>query len=572
MKDLAIVMKLVIREKRDILLSILFGFLAGITAVGLFGASGYLVSKAALTPPLYTLIVVVSIVKLLGFVRAISRYAERYFSHRATFTILSHLRVSFYEKLEPLVPSIFQKYRSGDLLARIVGDVESLQNFFLRVFYPPIVLVIVFLSTIVFTVFYSVSIALVLLGGLLITGFVVPYLFALRQRSIDAQVREERGSLSTESTELLYGFRDLKIYQKLVEKEAQLKRSSGHYIQEQEKEGIHASFSHAMNTMVSLIVSWIVLALGVYLVTEGQLDGIFLAMLVMISLTVFENTTPMAVFPLHLEDSRRASNRLFSVVRNHDGVAKQTSSIQLQGGEAYSIDMQDVNFTFPREARPALENVNLQLPAGSKTAIVGPSGSGKSTLLQLLLKVQTVDSGEIRIGETPLASVEQESLWQNTNVILQENHFFYGTIKENLLIARDDLVDEQLEAALAKVDLDHFNLSDPVLEKGANLSGGEKQRLAMVRAMLKAERLWILDEPTSSVDALTETAIYRHLFEQAKEETLILVSHRLTGLEKMDKIVVIENGNIMEEGTFDELMEKRGYFYEMKQIEKSVFM
>ncbi|UOR10532.1 thiol reductant ABC exporter subunit CydC [Halobacillus amylolyticus] len=573
MKDLAIVMKLVVREKRDILLSILFGFLAGITAVGLFGASGYLVSKAALIPPLYTLIVVVSIVKLLGFVRAISRYAERYFSHRATFTILSHLRVSFYEKLEPLAPGIFQKYRSGDLLARIVGDVESLQNFFLRVFYPPIVLVIVFLSTIVFTVFYSISIALVLLGGLLITGFVVPYLFALRQRGIDAQVREERGSLSTETTELLYGFRDLKIYQKLAGKKAQLKQSSDHYIQEQEKEGIHASFSHAINTMVSLIVSWVVLALGVYLVTEGKLDGVFLAMLVMISLTVFENTTPMAVFPLHLEDSRRASNRLFSVVRDHDGVAEQVkSSNQLQRGQAYSIDLRHVNFTFPGEARLALECVNLHLSAGSKTAIVGPSGSGKSTLLQLLLKVQTVDTGEIRIGKTPLASLEQESLWHNTNAILQENHFFYGTIRENLLIARDDLADEQLEAALAQVDLDHFNLLDPVLEKGANLSGGEKQRLAMARAMLKGERLWILDEPTSSVDALTEKAIYRHLFKQAKDDTLILVSHRLTGLEKMDNIVVMEHGKIMEEGTFDKLMEKQGYFYEMKQIEKSVFM
>lgn len=193
MKDLATVVKLVVLERKDIFLSVFFGYLAGIAAVGLFASSGYLISRAALIPPLYALTVLIAILKLFGFTRAISRYAERYFSHRATFSILSHLRVSFYKKLEPLAPQIFQKYRSGDLLSRIVGDVESLQNFFLRVYYPPIVLVIVFLSTIVFTTFYSAALAVVLLAGLLLTGFVVPVLFAVRQKRINTQVREQRG-------------------------------------------------------------------------------------------------------------------------------------------------------------------------------------------------------------------------------------------------------------------------------------------------------------------------------------------------------------------------------------------
>lgn len=566
------VVKLVVREKKDILLSILFGFLAGITAVGLFGASGYLVSKAALIPPLYTLVLVVSFVKLLGFIRAISRYVERYVSHRATFTILSHLRVSFYEKLEPLAPGIFQKYRSGDLLARIVGDVESLQNFFLRVFYPPIVLLIVFLCTIIFTTFYSLSIALVLLGGLLVTALIVPCLFAMRQRKIEGQLREERGSLSTETTELLYGFRDLKIYRKLAEKENQLKESSDCYIKEQEKVGIHASLSQAMNSLASLVASWVVLALGAYLVVEDQLEGIFLAMLVMISLTVFENVTPMAVFPIHLEDSRRAASRLFSVVRDQSSKTQNhQDSIQLEGNQSLAIEIDKVSFAFPGEARSTLENVHLHLPAGSKTAIVGPSGSGKSTLLQLLLKIQAGYTGKVNLGGTSLDLLDKESLWSHTNAVLQENHFFYGTIRENLMLAGDDLTDIQLDEALAKVKLNHVQLTDSVLEKGGNLSGGEKQRLAIARALLKANPLWVLDEPTSSVDALTENTIYQYLFEAAKDDTLILVSHRLTGLERMDKIVVMEHGEIIEKGTFNELMDKRGYFYQMKQIEKSVF-
>ncbi|MFE7063801.1 thiol reductant ABC exporter subunit CydC [Sutcliffiella sp. NPDC057660] len=572
MKDLAIVIKLMMIEKKDIFLSILLGFTAGIAAVGLFASSGYLISKAALMPPIYALTVMIALLKLFGFARALSRYGERYFSHRATFTILSNLRVSFYEKLEPLAPGIFQKYRSGDLLSRIVGDVESLQNFFLRIFYPPIVLVIVFLSTIFFLSFYSVYIALVIFLGLLLTGFVVPAIFAWKQRKVLSRVREERGELSTEVTELLYGFRDLKIYQKLTGKEEQLVKAADSYLKEQEREGVQAMFNQSVNSFASLFVSWMVLALGAFLVVKGDLNGLFLAMLVMISLTVFENATPMAVFPNHLEDSRRAAARLYSVVKDENKVNGEEPVEMLPIGEALDVELEKVSFTFPDEQRVTLNEISLSLPAGSKTAIVGPSGSGKSTVLQLLLKIQEADTGSVRMGGIPISQMVQENLWENTNVVLQENHFFYGSIRDNLMLAGEELEDWSMLTALAKVRLDHFSLDDRVLEKGENLSGGEKQRLAIARAMLKGGRLWLLDEPTSSVDVLTEKMIFDHLFEQAKEDTIVLVSHRLTGLEKMDQIIVMEQGRIVESGSFAELMGRKGYFYEMKQIEKSVFM
>lgn len=573
MKDIAIVIKLVITEKKDILFSVFFGFIAGIAAVGLFASSGYLISKAALAPPLYTLTIMMASLKLFGIASALSRYAERYFSHRATFSILSNLRVSFYERLEPLAPSIFQKYRSGDLLARIVGDVESLQNFFLRVFYPPIILVIVFLSTIFFLAFYSVYVAFALLAGLILTGIILPVLFAVRQRTIESNVREERGELSTEVTELLYGFRDLKIYQKLEGKKQRLIKSSDAYVKVQERKGITDKFNLSMNLFAGLFVSWIVLALGAYLVVEGQLDGIYLAMLMMISLTVFENATPMAILPSHLEDSRRAATRLFSIT----DVALQKENLlekieSITSSKSLEIDMMDVTFSFPTDSRLVLNKVSLNLPKGSKTAIVGPSGSGKSTLLQLLMKFYQADGGAIKIDGVPISQLSQENIWQETNIILQENHFFYGTIRDNLLIAKDGLTDEQMVEMLAKVNLECISLKDLVFEKGENLSGGEKQRLAIARAMLKGGHLWLLDEPTSSVDALAEQSIYRHLFQLAKHDTLVLVSHRLTGLEMMDQIIVMEQGVIIESGSFEELMNKKGYFYKMKQIEKSVFM
>ncbi|MFJ5623099.1 thiol reductant ABC exporter subunit CydC [Peribacillus loiseleuriae] len=571
MKDLLLVVRLVVIEKKDILYTILFGLLAGIVAISLFASSGYLISKAALAPPLYTMTVMLALLKLCSILRALSRYAERFFSHRATFAILGNLRVSFFEKLEPLASGILQKYRSGDLLSRIVGDVESLQNFFLRVFYPPIVFVLVFLSTIVFTSFYSVYVTLSLLAGMILTGFIVPILFALRQGHIEQGVQSERGELSTEITEFLYGFRDLKIYQKLEERERRLLELSDMYIREQErKEGL-ANFSQTLNTLIANCVSWAIVALGAYQVVTGKLDGLYLAMLVMISLNVFEYSIPLAAFPVHFEDSRRAAARLFSVVgKDAPMKLEPDSEIYNLDQDAISIDINKVTFSFSDHTRPILNQVSLTLRAGSKTAIVGPSGSGKSTLLQLLMKMQIADNGRILLNGISVDRIQEENIWKSMNVVLQENHFFYGTIKENLLIARENATDEELEATLTKVQLAGFTLDQAVFEKGENLSGGEKQKLAIARTLLKGSRLWLLDEPTSSMDVLTEQNMYRHLFHQAKNDTLVLISHRLTGLEQMDQIIVMDQGMVVESGSFTELMEKRGYFYGLKQIEKSV--
>ncbi|WP_026690799.1 thiol reductant ABC exporter subunit CydC [Alteribacter aurantiacus] len=570
MRDLSVMFSMISREKKDVLYSILYGFLAGVAAVALFASSGFLVSKAALVPPLYTLTMTIAFLKFISFLRAGSRYGERYVSHKATFTILSNMRVHFYKKLEPLAPAIFQKFRSGDLLARIVGDVENLQFFFLRVFYPPVVMVTIFLSTIVFTLFFSVYIALAIVVGLILTGFVIPAWFAYRQRNVYRHVREERGAFSTEVAELLYGFRDLKIHQRLDRQEQELLKASDSYVDEQERESVQTAYSESVNGAVALTVTWVVLCIGAYLATTGQLNGLFLALLVLTSLTVFENSTPMASFHTHYEGSRQSAKRLNDVTG--DQPVNKESNNQRLPDSAFSMSGNHVSFTFEGEERPAVDGVSFTIPRGSKTAVVGPSGSGKSTLLQLLLKVHQPQNGEMTIDGQSSKEVAQEEVWRTANVVLQENHFFYGTIEDNLRIAKDDLEEIELEEALEKVNLSHFNLGDRVYEKGGNLSGGEKQRLAIARAMLKGSHLWLLDEPVSSVDSVTEQTVLREVFDQAKEDTLVLISHNLKGLERMDQIIVMNEGRIEESGTFDELMEKQGYFYKMKQIEQEILM
>lgn len=567
MNELKHVLKQTLMEKKDVSIAILFGFLAGIASVALMGSSGYLISKAALTSQMTTLVVMAACLKLFGFASALSRYGERLYSHRATFTMLSHLRVSFFERLAPLAPGIFSKYRSGDLLSRIVGDVESLQNFLLRVFYPPVVLGIVLLSTIFFSSFFSMGIAVVMLIGLLLTVVAVPALFSIRKRRTDGQLRAVRGNLAVEATEFLYGFRDLKIHQKLDAKEQQLKSDAAYYNEGQKKEGLEENLAQSINSLVALLVSFFVLGVGAYFVAAGELNGLYLAMLVMISIAAFENVAPMAAFPAYFEESRKAAVRLEEIVAEP---ALQQGVDKLPSGPL-DIKLTRASFSYPGEKSLAVDDVSVHLKPGTKTAIVGPSGSGKSTLMQLMLNVFPLDHGQLSIGGKPVETLAQESIWQEMNVVLQENHFFYGTIRSNLLIADPSASDEQMEQALAKVQLELFPLEMNVEEKGQNLSGGQKQRLAIARALLKGKSLWLLDEPVSSVDSLTGHAIYQELFQQGENDLFVIIRHDLAGLEKMDQIIVMENGRIVETGSYEELMKKKSYFHQLKQIENSVF-
>lgn len=567
MNELKHVLKLTLIEKKDVSIAIFFGFLAGIASVALMGSSGYLISKAALTSQMTTLVVMAACLKLFGFASALSRYGERLYSHRATFTMLSHLRVSFFERLTPLAPGIFGKYRSGDLLSRIVGDVESLQNFLLRVFYPPVVLSIVFLSTIFFSSFFSIGIALVMLIGMLLTVVIVPALFSIRKRKTDGQVRAMRGSLAVEATEFLYGFRDLKIHQQLGKKEQLLKKDADQYNEGQRKEGLEENLAQSINSLVALLVSFFVLGVGAYFVAAGELEGLYLAMLVMISIAAFENVAPMAAFPAYFEESRKAAVRLEEIV----AVPRAAQGIGKLPDRPLEINLKEASFSYPGEAALAVDGVSLQLKPGTKTAVVGPSGSGKSTLMQLLLNVFPVDQGQLSIGGKPVETLDQEAIWQEMNIVLQENHFFFGTIRSNLSIANPAASDEEMERTLAQVQLELFPLEMKVEEKGQNLSGGQKQRLAIARALLKGKSLWFLDEPVSSVDSVTGRAIYEELFRQGHNDTFVVISHDLVGLEKMDQIAVMENGRIVEIGSYNELMKKHSYFYQLKQIENSVF-
>lgn len=569
MQELKLIMKMTMKEKKDVLLSILFGFLAGVTAVSLFASSGYLISKAALTPPIYTLMIIVAMVKMLGISSALSRYGERYFSHRGTFSMLRNLRVYVYEKIEPISTTILQKYRSGDILARIVGDVESLQHFFLRVFYPPIVLMTVFIATITFTMVFSIPIAMVILIGMIFVVIVVPSLFYLYQRKIANNIRSYRGQLSSEVTEYLYGFTDLKIYGQAELKKNNILKKVTLYEQATKQANNQQAFRESLLTFVSFIVSVTVLGLAGYFVANGNLEGILLAMLFMISLTVFEDTSNMALFPAYLEETKQSARRLEEVWNVNEDKNEVKKPFVLEANLAPTITLENVTKKYSSTSRPIAQNISLHIESGSKIAIVGASGSGKSTLLQLILGMVPSTDGLIKWNEKSIDYLEKETLWNHANVSLQSNHFFYGTIRDNLHLANSEATDDELCEALDNVKLHHIRLDDLLLEQGSNLSGGEKQRLAIARLFIRKAAVWALDEPTSSLDVVTEKHIWDKIDQHSERSTVIVVTHRLTRLQKMDEIIVMDHGKVVEQGTYQNLMQYNGYFKRMKDLENA---
>lgn len=560
MKEL---ISLLAEERKDVAIAIALGAVSGLTSIALFAQSGFLISQAALSPPFYTILILTAFLKLFGAVKSSSKYFERLISHRVTFQALSRIREHFFAQLSPLVPQIFTRYRSGDLLSRFVSDVEIIQNFFLRVVYPPLVTAVVFLATVFFTLFFSIWLALVMILGFLLVALVIPALFSERLRRNDVLVR--RAAVATEAAEYIAGFRELKLHNQVKQKEQAVQQAQEAYIREQRQVGNVQLWSQTLNASVASLTAFGILAVGAYLVAQGELNGLFLAMLTLVALTSFETAVPIAGVPGHLHESRQALNRLQVVVDEQPPHHYE----KLNQASAYSLHVQNVNYLYPEADRFTLKNLDLELIAGTRTALVGASGSGKSTLLQLLAGMAFPTSGDIRVNHQSLTALDPESLWNVMGVQLQTSHFFYGTIRENLAIANPNAQDQELQDALEKAQF-IIELDEPVFERGENLSGGEKQRLALARLFLTKKAIYLFDEPFTSLDYKTEENLTDELWKHSMGSTIVLVSHKLSGLEQMDQIVVLDHGQIVEKGSYEELMTQKGVFYEMKQIESTI--
>ena len=547
-------------------LAILLGALTVGSSVALLATSAYLISAAARQPSIADLGVTIVGVRFFGLSRGVFRYLERLAAHNTTFRVLARIRVWFYQAIEPLAPARLQTVHSGDLLSRLVADVETLQDFYVRVVGPPLVAVVVAAATTLFIAAFQPILALALLAGLLLAGVGVPWLSHRLSRAANEMAVPLRADLQTSLIDGLQGLPDLQAggqdrawAAKIHRQGAALARSESRlaYVS-----GLQAGLLEllAQGTMAAIV------ALAVPLVSGGQVNGVYLAALALAAVASFEAVQPLALAAQSLEASLAAARRLFALAATPPAIAPSSQPAIPLTNLPPHLSLHHVSFRYDTTVLPTLYDISFELPPGRWLAVVGPSGAGKTTLVNLLLRFWEYDAGEMRLNGRTLRDYDPEAVRACFGVIPQQPYLFNASIRDNLRLARPQASQAAIEEAARQAQLHDFIAGLPegydtvVGALGRNLSGGERRRLAIARALLKDAPVLLLDEPTAGLDPLTETAVLERIFRLFAGRSLLLITHRLEGLAAMDEIVVLDGGRVVEKGRHADLLARQGLY------------
>lgn len=538
------------RPDKDLILAILTGIAGGLVALAMFFLSGYMVTQSALGAPLYALMVLVVSVKLFGFLRAFARYGERLLSHRTTFTMLRDVRVQFLKHLIPRVPNIYRKYKSSDLISKMISKVEALQNIYLRVYYPPIVIGFTAMIAAVTLIYFSVAHAIIIVISMLCSLWIVPWLSAKRARTLKQQVALQQQDTLAKFYDYKEGYEELNRFNQTEAYRQAVLTSMHQYDTLQAKETRFLTLYDYMLNILAMLALFASLALGAIQVGNGQLNVIYLTSIVLMMLTLFEQAVPMSNFAYYKADTDEALEDLNDVLSYP--TTTSTSDITSRDGNVFEV--KDLMFNYLYQETPVLNKINLTVNKGEKVAIIGPSGSGKSTLLQILSGLYEIPHGDVRLYSQTVTDITEDARYSELNVLLQAQQLFDGTIRENLFSEEKD---ETLLQVLEQVNLGHLKLDQQLTLDGHTLSGGEIQRLAFARLLLKKADVWILDEPTTALDEVNTQNVMR-LVEQYSE-TMVVATHDIELLSRFDKIVVMIDGQVIEQGSYEALVEKDSY-------------
>ena len=551
---------------REVLASVALGTLTIASSVALMGASAWIISMAALHPNVAVLQVAIVGVRFFGISRGVSRYLERLVSHNLTFKILTRLRVWFYASLEPLAPARIMDFRAGDLLSRIISDIKTLEDFYIRSVAPPIVAIFIGVGTGVFLYQYQPILGFVLGGLFLTSGLIIPVLIRWLAHKPGQVLVETQTLLTGNLVDFVSGLPDLMVFGQSGEKGKQIQALDGTYHKAQLRLARISGLNAGLLIFFSNLGMWLVLILAIPLIQSGEIPGVMLAALALITLSAFEAIQPLPQAMETLSSSLVSGQRLFEVLDAKPAVVDP--EIPQAIPTEISIHVKDLEFYYPGSQTPALNKIDFELQEGKTVAIVGPSGSGKTTLGNLLLRFWGGYQGEITLGngDTNLDSLRQDEIRKQISVISQGDALFQDSVQNNIALGNPRASLENIIAAAKKAQIHELINNLPggyqtlIGERAGGFSAGEAQRISIARAVLKDAPLFLLDEPTANLDPVTEKAILNTLFGILENKTALWITHRLVGLEKADQILVLVEGKILERGTEKELLKRDGYY------------
>jgi thiol reductant ABC exporter CydC subunit len=538
--------------------------------VGLLAIAAYLISLSALRPPLSALIPAAVVVQVLGGSRGFARYADRIVSHDLTFGLLKDMRVWLYGRLEPLTPAFLTRARSGDLLSRMVGDVEELQNLYLRAVSPVVVATAVCSSTLAVLYAFYPPAALVTFGFFALTGLGAPLVVGALERGSARRRAGFRAELDARLVDGLWGVADLLASGREQRARREVADTGECLRRQQNREALASGLREALHDLLAGLATLSVLLLAIPQVADGTgggaLSGVYLALLALLTLGSFEAILPLGEAFQSLGGSVAAGERLFEIADEKPEITDPVSP--LPAPEGRELGMDHLSFRYSSDEAPVLSDVSFRLGAGEKVAVVGPSGSGKSTLTSLLLRFHDPSEGRVLLDGEDLRDYAGEEARAVFAVAEQEAHLFDGSVRENMLLARPLAGDAELAAALRRTQLSlPDDLDTQVGEGGSRLSGGEKRRLVVARALVRESPALVLDEPTAGLDTLTELRLLDAIHATTRNRSLLLITHRLIGMDRMDEILVLDAGRVAERGTHEELLRSGGMYRRMFEVQ-----